>query len=474
MQVNLNTQTQRKSNYTKLFIALICVVVYIALSKMPTPQGLTPNGQKALAIMVVAVIAWIFEVIPIGISSALFAMIIGILGIVPQKDAMASFMIPTVFFIMSAFIIARGFIDTGLGNRVSLYVSTLFGTKPNKVLLSFMLPTALISTVLADIPTAVIFSSMAYTLLKKNDCTPGKSNFGRSVMMGIPIAAAIGGIGTPAGSGLNVLALSLLKSTAKVDINFLQWTLIGFPMAMLLTVVAWYVISKMVPAEFDQVKGLDDVKKELKNLGGLTAGERKFVAIFSVTLLLWFTQPWNKIDSAVVAMVTAAVFFLPGIELCTWDKAKSTVSWDVLLLVGASNSLAMALTSTKAAPWLANTFLGGLTGIGIILLLLIVSAFGVFSHLIIPVGSAVLAVAIPVLTVVAGKMGINPSVITIPIAFTASCVFLVPLDPIPLTTYNYGYWKFSDMAKPGVIIALVWIVLNIVFMYGAQLLGIIK
>lgn len=473
MQVNLNTQVQKKTNYTKLLIGLICVVIYIGLSNMPTPQGLTPNGQKALALMIVAVISWIFEVIPIGISAALFAMLMGILGIIPQKDAMASFMIPTVFFIMSAFIIARGFIDTGLGNRISLYVSTLFGTKAEKVLLSFMLPTAIISTVLADIPTAVIFSSMAYTLLKKNDCTPGKSNFGRSVMMGIPIAAAIGGIGTPAGSGLNVLALSLLKSSANVEINFLQWTLIGFPMSIILTLVSWYIIKKMVPSEFENVKGLDDVKKELKNLGGLTLGEKKFIAIFSVTLILWVTQPWNKIDTAVVAIVTATLFFLPGIELCTWEKAKSTVSWDVLLLVGASSSLASALTATKAAPWLANTFLGGLTGLGIVMLLLIVSAFGVFSHLIIPVGNAVLAVAIPVIAVVAAKVGVNPGILTIPIAFTASCVFLIPLDPIPLTTYNYGYWKFSDMAKPGVIISLIWIVLNIIFMYGAQLLGII-
>ena len=101
-----------------------------------------------------------------------------------------------------------------------------------------MLSTALISTVLLDIPTAVIFSGIAYSLLKKNNCTPGKSNFGKAMMIGIPIASATGGIGTPAGSGLNILALSLLKDTANIEINFLQWTVIGFPMAMVLTIAA--------------------------------------------------------------------------------------------------------------------------------------------------------------------------------------------------------------------------------------------
>lgn len=177
-----------------------------------------------------------------------------------------------------------------------------------------MLPTALISAVLADIPTAIIFSGMAYTLLKKNNCMPGKSNFGKSIMIGIPIAAAIGGFGTPAGSGLNVLAISLIKSASNIDVNFLQWTIIGLPMAIVLVMVAWFVIKIMYPAEIDHVEGLDDVKNELKNLGPMTTSEKKFAMIFSVTVLLWLTQPFNKLDLAFVAIVTASVFFLPAID----------------------------------------------------------------------------------------------------------------------------------------------------------------
>ncbi len=84
-----------------------------------------------------------------------------------------------------------------------------------------------------------------------------------------------------------------------------------------------------------------------------------------------------------------------------------------------------------------------------IVLLFAVSAFGVFSHLIVPVANAVLAVAIPIVAVLAEQAGINPVYLVLPIAFTASDVFLLPLDPIPMTTYNYGYWKMSDMIKPG-------------------------
>lgn len=468
MEPNINT----KKTYSKLIVLIICVLVYLGLTSLSTPTGLSVNGQKALALMVVAVIAWVTEVIPIGISSVLLTMMLGALNIVTTKEAMANFMIPTVIFIFAAFIIAATFISTGLGNRVSLKVSSIFGKRSDMVLLSFMLPTALISTVLADIPTAIIFSGIAYTLLKKNNCMPGKSNFGKSIMIGIPVAAAIGGVGTPAGSGLNVLAISLIKSSANVEVNFLQWTMIGFPMAIILVLVSWFVIKTMYPAEFKYVEGLDDVEKDFKNLGAMTKNEKKFTAIFTVTLLLWLTQPLTKLDTALVAVVTASAFFLPGINLCTWDDVKGKIALDVLFLVGASNALAMAIVSTKAATWISNTFLGGLAGMGVIGLLLAVTAFGIYSHVLIPAGSAVLAIAIPVLSILASKIGASPITLALPVAFTASCVFLMPLDPIPLTTYDYKYWKMWDMIKPGIIISLVWIVINAVFMYAAQLIGI--
>jgi sodium-dependent dicarboxylate transporter 2/3/5 len=164
---------------------------------------------------------------------------------------------------------------------------------------------------------------------------------------------------------------------------------------------------------------------------------------------------------------------MPGIDICTWDRAKGMINWELLLLVGGSNSLAMAIAATGSSAWLANTVLGGLAGQSVMILLIAVAAFGIFSHLLVPVGSAVIVVSIPVVSILAQQVGINPGILALPIAFTASCVMIMPLDPIPLTTYNYGYWKMWDMIKPGFIISLVWIVLCVVFMLFAQTVGII-
>jgi sodium-dependent dicarboxylate transporter 2/3/5 len=460
-------------NYTKLAIGFASILVYMLLTSLPTPAGLEPVAQKALALMVATIIIWIFEVIPIGISSALMLIVLYFLGIQTSAEAMSNFMTTTIIFIMATMVIGTAFVTTGIGQRVSLSLSSLFGTRSDRVLLSFMLPTAIVSTVLTDIATAIIFAGIAYPLLKKNNCTPGKSNFGKAVMMGIPIAAAIGGIGTPAGSGLNVMALSLMKSTANIELNFLQWSAIGIPLALVLTMIAWYVIVKLVPPEFDKVEGLDDVAEQRKNLGPLTSGEKKFIIIFGLTMAAWFTSPWTKLDSTFVAIVCASLFFVPGISLLTWDGVKGKIGWDLLLMLGTANALAMAIFHTGGAAWIANTFLSGMPAENVMLMLAIVAAFGVFSHLIIPVAGATVAVVIPVLAVLAGDLGVNPALLIVPIAMTASCVFLLPIDPIPLTTYEHKYWKMTDMMKIGFIVGPIWVVVNAAFMYGASVLGLI-
>jgi sodium-dependent dicarboxylate transporter 2/3/5 len=427
-------------------------------------------GQKALALMIVASIAWMFEVVPLGVSSALFIMLVGPLGIMTTKDSMANFAIPTVFFILSSYIVAIAFIQTGLAHRASLYMSSLFGNKPARVLLGFMVSTALLATMLADVPTSLIFAGVALPLLKKNLCAPG-SNFGKALMMGIPIAAASGGISTPAGSGLNILAMNLLKNTANVDLTFVTWGIIGLPTAAVLTISAWYIILKMVPPEQETIQTLDS--SELGKLGPLSIQEKKFACIFLASRLLWFTDAWHKLDPTVVAIGAATACFLPGINLITWKQTKDRIGWDVLFLVGASNVLAMAILKQGSATWLTNTFLSGLVGADLLVLLLAVIAFGIYSHFILPVANATLAVAIPVIAVLASQAGINPALLAVPIGFCASCVFVLPLDPIPLTTYEHGYWKITDMMKPGLVISIVWLVLLTVVMYGVQSLKIL-
>jgi sodium-dependent dicarboxylate transporter 2/3/5 len=317
-----------------------------------------------------------------------------------------------------------------------------------------------------------VFAAIAVPILQKNNCIPGRSNFGKALMMGVPIAATVGGVGTPAGSGLNVLALNLLRGTTGQDVPFLQWAAVGLPFALVETVLCWWILTRMVPSEIAVVEGFDDLRARRRALGPLTSGERKFIALFLVTIACWVTGYWTGLDLVTVAMISAALLFLPGIDLLTWDHAKTRIGWDILLLVAASYSIAMAVNSTGAARWIATSLLGGVVGLTPLLLLGAVIAFGVFSHYLIPVAAASLAVSVPVIAALAESAGVNPALLIVPVGFTASCVMLLPIDACPLSTYHYGYWKIPDMMKPGLVMSVGWVILLTGMMWVATRVGV--
>ena len=462
-----------KVNVKKWIWLIVTIVLYLVLANITPPKGLSVEGWRAIALMICAVITWVFEFIPIGIASCLLLFIPGILHIQETGVVLQNFGISTMFFMLASGIIAKAFIDVGLGYRISLYITPIFGNKSKMVLLSIMACTALISSVLADIPTAIILSSIAYTLLEKNDCKPGHSNYGKAVMMGIPIAACLGGFATPVGSGINILCINLLKNVAGIDVTFMQWTAIGLPMAVVMTLVAWLVLSFVFKPEIEVVKGLENVAEDRKKLGALSADEKKFSIIFAITLLLWVTQSVTKLDLTLVSLVCVAVFFLPGIDLMDWPRAQEATGWSGILLVGASNALAMILSQQGSAEWISNVFLGRFADSSLFVLMIVVTIFGLFIHFLVPVGNAVLSVCIPIVAILASQAGVNPMYLILILGYTSKCIFLLPLDPIPLTTIKYGYWKLGEMPKAGIIIAILWIPVMVAFMYLAIGLNII-
>ena len=473
MNISNNSNKNGLNRYKSYIWLSISILFYLILSRISPPTGLSVEGWKAILLMISAIIIWVSECIPLGVASCILLFVPELLNISKTGDVMKNFGISTMFFIISSSIIARAFINTGLGNRISLYITTIFGKRSKMVLLSYMICAGIISSVLADIPTTIILASIAFTLLKKNNMEPMKSNFGKAIMMGIPMAAALGGFATPVGSGVNILAIDLMKKFGKVDISFVQWTAIGFPLAIVMILVTWFILIHVLKPEVEELKGLDNIKEERKKLGKLNANEKKFSFIFSITIILWCTNSITGLDLTFVSLATTMVLFLPKIDLMNWKEAEKNIGWAGVLLVGASNALAMILSEKGSAEWLSNTFLSGFANSSLIILLLIISAFGLFIHFLIPVANAVLTVSIPIIAVLAVNAGINPIYLILPIAYTSKAIFLLPLDPIPLATYDYGYWKLVDMPKIGVLVSIVWIPIMAGFIVLAKGIGII-
>lgn len=458
VNLELKEKTKMSISMKKGIWLIVTIVIYFILVSLPTPEGLTAIGQKSMALMVVAVIAWITEIVPIAISSLVLVFMQHLIGTEKMGPAVQNFANPTLLFVTSSFFLAIALSASGLGRRISMKLTIMSKGSTKKVILYLMAATAVLSTIISDVPAAAAFAPIGLALIDKNKCKPGFSNFAKCLMIGIPFASLIGGVATPAGSSLNVLTLSLLKSTSNIDITFGQWAAVGIPVAIITIPLAWKIMTMVFPPEMDQLLGLEDVRKEYQEMGSLSKKEAKFLVIMALMLITWFTESIHKVPLPISATIGAALFFMPGIELLTWETAKQKVGWDTILLIGAASSLGTTLWNSGAATWIADISFSGIQGASTLVVILFVVVFTILIHLLVPVNPAIVSVMVPTLSAFAVGIGINPAFLIVPMGFTVSAAFLLPLDPVPLLTYSSGHYKMGDYFKAGVPLCIVWTV----------------
>ena len=438
-----------------LGIVLLSFILYL----LPTPEGLTPHGHSAIIFMLAAVLFWVTGVLPIAFAAILFTVLPAVFHIAPLPKMMANFATPTVFFVFAMFVVSIAFQNSGFSRRIVLWASVKSHGKPEKLLLYLMMAGGLLSSILADIPVMAMLLPVALVILQNNDCVQHKSSFGRAMMIGLPFACLIGGVGTPAGSSMNAMTIGLLKDTAGVNISFLEWACVGMPMVLILTPIAWFFTIKVYPPEMNSLIGMEDMKQEYEELGKLQAKEWKFLLILLINMILWMTDKVHNIPLPVVCVLGATLFLIPGVGLIDWASDGHKIGWEVLMVVGSANSLGVLLWDQGAASWIAANCLGGIADMPLWMMIAVISAFTVLVHLIIPVNTAIVAVMLPALVALAGSLGANAAIVAMPMAFSVSAALLLPLDPVSLVSYNSGYYKMGDMFKPGIFISIAWVII---------------
>lgn len=465
--------SQPRGVATRAGVAL-AVLVAVVTVLLPTPEGLTPGGKNLIGVFAVALILWVTEGIPIAATSLLIIVLQWLLQIATPVAAIAGFMTPVFFFVLTMFCIAEVMVGSGLARRFAVALLTRSGNDSRRVVLAFMVGTSTISTIMSDVPAAAIWMTMALPLLARVNAIPGQSSFGKAMMIGIPFASFIGGVATPAGSSINILAIFQIEQFGKVQVSFLQWMGLGVPMWLILTPIAWWVLMRCYPPELPTIGDPEELRQERLALGRLTTSEKKVIGLMLVMLVLWIASSWVRaIDTTMVAMAGAVAMFLPGVNLLTWPRAQRSIGWDALMLVGGVTSLGAAAGSTGLAKYLVGA-LPDMQMWPVAAVIALISAVTVLIHLPVPINPAIVGVLIPPIALLAIATGQNPALYALPVGFTASCAMLLPLDAVAVITYAKGYYRMTDMLLPGAIISVVWvIVMTALMVWVAPLLGLL-
>lgn len=461
-----------KTNFSKrnIILTLVAIVIVIISRLIPLPDGLSREGMTVLGLMVAALVMWVSEAVNMAVTTILVCVMLPFLGCLTPAEMYSSFGSKVFFFMVGTFSITAALASTTIPTRIAGFILRIAGKSPRKLVLGFTLGTALLSSIMSNVPTCALFATLALSILKANgDPKPGTSNLGRCLMMAIPAGSVIGGFMTPAGGPTNLVAMGYLEDVG-IHVTFLDWMIIGFPVGLICCVIFALITCMIFKCEPITDEAVAAAHVMVSGSGKLDAKELKAVGIVFAMFVLWILSTWVPVfDTTLVALLGMCVMFLPGIEVITWDDYVKNSSWDALFLIGGVGSLAAAALGTGAASWLINTLFASAGSWSFVVIAIAVSAVSCAMHVMCPSGPAVAGIICMPMILLAQNTGVSITGMACIAAFWSGVTFMLPTDAVPMFTYAYGYYSVKDMLKNGwlpSIIMIVFVALAVPFMAG--------
>ena len=443
----------------KRVIGVTCYLVFLAIGLLFGPVGSMPiAGFRVIMLLIGTIILWVTEAIPSPVVGFLFMVLVPAMGIQTFTDACAAFFNSSVLFVLASYGVAVALLKTNLLKRCLKHLLKSCGRSPDKTIYAFSLSTAILSSICSDIPSVLLFNGLAMDFLGVLGEKPGRSSYGRALLLSITFAALIGGIATPAGSAINIMALQILENQTGFTCFFLLWSVFGIPSALLLTLASCWVCTKIHrSAEFE--KDAIDILNEIVDIPEKLDRQEKGVAIVIVIMLVgWISTTWlPQINIAMVSVAGMIILMFPGVDLLTWKEYQEGTSWNSVLSMGGVMVIASAVSSTGVAVWLVEEAMVVIdfSALPLFLLFLIVAVFVGLMHIPVPAGPALMGVVVLPCITISEAVGIDPVLLTMTCAMLGSCA-IMPFDPVVLITYGEGYYSIKDQVKCGVPILLAW------------------
>ena len=400
------------------------------------PEGkhfvLSREGKGALAVFLLAGTWWIFEVVPIGVTSLAIGVLQALFLIRPAKVAFKDFMDPSVMFIFASIVIGLVFTKVGLTKRLAYKMLIIVGEKTSMIYLGCFLVTAALSHIMAHTAVAAtvypLFLSI-YALYGEED---KQTRFGKGLFIGMAYVAGAGSIVTLLGAARGAVAIGFFNDVVGQNVSFFQLTYYMFPIGWIMTFLLWGFFMIFFKPEKKVIPGLREKARRLDaELGPIT--QKEIVAIVIVfgciitMSLRSFIPPLTPIDKTAIILISTILFFITGI--LDIDDLEE-IPWNIILLFAGAMSIGFCLWETGAANWLAVNWLVMFQNANWFVFVMSIAFFVmIMTNFIMNV--AAIAISLPVALVIAPYLGVAPEVILFASLVTAGMPFLLLVGAAP-------------------------------------------
>lgn len=440
--------------------------------------GTSVSSMTVLGIAAWMLTWWVTEAVPISVTALLPLVLFPFTGAQSMEAVSSAYGNKFVFLFLGGFLIALAMERWNLHKRIALRTVMWIGGSPRKLILGFMLATALLSMWISNTATALMMLPIAMSVIRLVSEQLGedavlRQRFSINLLLGIAYGANCGGIATLIGTPPNVAMAGILSDTFSIEIGFGAWMLVGLPFSALMLFSVYYLMNHVIaPVRGKFSGGLSTVRDEHKSLGKISPSERRVLYVFAFAALMWvgkdllnLLQPWIRFDDTGIAMTAGILLFvLPGdgrSRLLSWDDT-ARLPWGILLLFGGGMALANALRDIGLIDDIARYF-ASIPGVGIFVITLALVVAAIFLTELIS-NLALVLVLVPVVGGIATGMGISPLQFAVPVTLAASCAFMLPMATPPnAIVFASGEIKIATMVRHGLVLNLAAVVLATLF-----------
>jgi len=452
---------QGKNMSGRLIRGILVILVGVIIWNLPIPSGVKPEAWHLLAIFVATIFGLILNPLPMGAVVIIGVMMTTVTGILKIGPALAGFANSTVWLIVAAFLVARGFIITGLGTRIAYMFIRTFGKKTLGLAYSIAASDLVLSP--ATPSNTARAGGIIYPIVRSLCSTfgsePGETarKIGAYLMMVEFQATIITSVLFMTAMAPNPLMAELALKTANVTLSWGRWTLIACVPTLLSIFFIPYFLYKVFPPEIKATPQASEMAhRELEKMGPWKRTEKTMLIVFLLILVLWATSEWNKLDATLVALIGIGVMLVT--KVITWDDILAEKgAWDALIWFGGLVTMAGQLNTLGLIKWFATVMGGVVSGWAWLPALIVLLLVYVYAHYAFASTTAhVTAMYPPFLAVMIGA-GAPPYLAAMSLAFFTGIMNGIThygTGPAPIY-FNAGYMDQKTWWLLGLVISFV-------------------
>lgn len=441
------TSFMTKKHLNLLVALALALLVYIVAIGF-----LTPSQSWLMSFVVLMVMLWTNDALPLAVVSLLPVVIFPAAGVLDTKEVALNYANPIIFLFLGGFMLAIAVEKTALHKWIAVQLLNLFPLTTRGVILALIMTAGLLSSVLSNTTTALLLLPIALFLTEDPAI---KSR----LMLAVAYGASVGGILTPIGTPPNLIFMGLAQEWGLPSPGFVQWVAMMAPLVLSMFVIAGFVLSA----------GLKESRFEVDlSVQALSVPQKKVLSLLLLLVVVLFInapfEPYHDglgLSEAGLLLAAGLLLFAPPFSILEWKADKDKIPLQIIFLFGAGFAIAAAFIETGMAKILAGQ-LTQFAGAPLIMFMLIVALIVTFTTEVTS-NTALISIMLPVLYEVSNNAGLNVTLIMMLATVCASYAFMLPIATPPnAIAMSSGHVSVKTMAGYGFIMNLLAIFLVVV------------